>query len=481
MVTNVIMIYKNFHTKEPNIMQQKEIVYERIYNDFLIRLCEGEFPKGSSIPSLTDLCLYYNVGKNTILKVLQMLKENKFITTLPGKVGQVLFDNQNLNQYLMDLPGFVCDKAVLLDYYYAIRVLFPSIYTYASLACKEEQLKKVKVLVESFQNDVNSSDDYIHLSIHMFSELLSFIDNQLIKKIVEITMRKTILPGALLCGHQILYKELMLQSSRTMGILYEALENKDEALLNDCWKKILTLYPTIFEKALDLGIFPDNASKKEINIFQEMDTDKCFILASMFRRKILSGSYAPGDLLPSISEAKKMFKVSTITIRKAYQILSEMGFVQTINGRGTEVIAYLGQKPSKPLQQVALTKKSGYLESLVFLEITCPVLVAESSHISFPDLRYDLNSPWNPDYQYSIATIFYHLFNGMNSNAILSIYYVNSNQLYWGTYLPDVPANNKLKKDNHQQCLKVIDKLEQGNHIEASSMLLSLLKTLYPA
>ncbi len=58
------------------------------------------------------------------------------------------------------------------------------------------------------------------------------------------------------------------------------------------------------------------------------------------KRQILEGEYAIGSLLPTESELEKLFSVSRTTVRKAVEILSREGFVQTQQGRGTEVLDY---------------------------------------------------------------------------------------------------------------------------------------------
>lgn len=54
--------------------------------------------------------------------------------------------------------------------------------------------------------------------------------------------------------------------------------------------------------------------------------------------KILSGVYKKGELLPSEKELIEEYSVSRITVRKTLAILAEMGFVETIQGRGSVVL-----------------------------------------------------------------------------------------------------------------------------------------------
>jgi len=58
------------------------------------------------------------------------------------------------------------------------------------------------------------------------------------------------------------------------------------------------------------------------------------------RSRILDGDYAVGDLLPSEPELEKQYLVSRTTVRKAVEMLSREGLVETKQGRGTIVLDY---------------------------------------------------------------------------------------------------------------------------------------------
>ncbi|MEG0839939.1 MAG: GntR family transcriptional regulator [Hydrogenoanaerobacterium sp.] len=469
-----------FFPKGVDIIQNKEIVYEKIYSDFLIRLCEGEFPLGSHMPSLPELCTQYDVGKNTIIKVVQKLKNNGFIETSSGKVGQVLFDCNNLEQYVKELPGFVCDKDILLDYYYAMEILFPALYAYAPSAYSEEDLLKIKDLVEEFINCELDGKTYINLSIKLSEAITSAIENQLIKKIVEITMQKTMLPAMLLVGHNTVFTKLLFKVRDKIALLYEALKQNDKLQLKNCWGEILPIYNTILKEAISLGIFPNKPSTQMFNIFEVMDDEKSFIIATSFLEQILNGKYTNNDLLPSIAQAQSYYQVSEITVRRAYYILCEMGYTQTLNGIGTRVVSFFVPKSSYFLEQSAINRKEYYCEAVEFLEVTCADIVRAAKFLPFSKLRNDMDSPWNFKHRYSVAIIFYHLFKGANSDAVFSMYNVAGTYLYWTSYLKGIPATEELGEINHAECINAIDLLEHKSFDEATELLLKLLRTLYP-
>jgi len=62
-------------------------------------------------------------------------------------------------------------------------------------------------------------------------------------------------------------------------------------------------------------------------------------VADDIRQKILDGTFAPGDMLPSEPELLSIYNVSRITVRQAISLLVEEGLVERIQGKGTYVQA----------------------------------------------------------------------------------------------------------------------------------------------
>jgi DNA-binding GntR family transcriptional regulator len=59
---------------------------------------------------------------------------------------------------------------------------------------------------------------------------------------------------------------------------------------------------------------------------------------SELRKRLESGEYAKGTLLPTEAELQEQFHVSRVTIRKAVELLSSEGYVVSQQGRGTKVL-----------------------------------------------------------------------------------------------------------------------------------------------
>lgn len=55
--------------------------------------------------------------------------------------------------------------------------------------------------------------------------------------------------------------------------------------------------------------------------------------------QIEQGAYKAGDLLPSEKELVELTGVSRVTVRQALRILSEAGYIETLQGKGSRVLA----------------------------------------------------------------------------------------------------------------------------------------------
>ncbi len=62
-------------------------------------------------------------------------------------------------------------------------------------------------------------------------------------------------------------------------------------------------------------------------------------LVSQIKNEIIAGTLAEGEVLPSVRSLSAELKISSLTVKKAYDYLEEEGFVTTVHGKGTFVNA----------------------------------------------------------------------------------------------------------------------------------------------
>ncbi len=71
-----------------------------------------------------------------------------------------------------------------------------------------------------------------------------------------------------------------------------------------------------------------------MKILQNSDVPIYKQIATQFKDDIMSGSIAEGEYLPSIRGLAKDLKISVITTMKAYEQLSDEGWISPVKGKG---------------------------------------------------------------------------------------------------------------------------------------------------
>lgn len=66
-------------------------------------------------------------------------------------------------------------------------------------------------------------------------------------------------------------------------------------------------------------------------------------VVNQIKAQIISGELKDGDVLPSVRNMAAELRISSLTVKKAYDFLEKEGLVTTIHGKGTFVNATDGQ------------------------------------------------------------------------------------------------------------------------------------------
>lgn len=57
-------------------------------------------------------------------------------------------------------------------------------------------------------------------------------------------------------------------------------------------------------------------------------------IANQIKTLVIQGNLKPGEAIPSIRSLAKSLKISVITVRNAYELLKNMGFIESLPGKG---------------------------------------------------------------------------------------------------------------------------------------------------
>ena len=84
-------------------------------------------------------------------------------------------------------------------------------------------------------------------------------------------------------------------------------------------------------------------------------------IADSFRNDILAGRLKEGEYLPSIRELAKDLRISVITTMKAYEMLSDEGYITAAQGKGY----YVNSQDSELLKEQHLRKVESSLNDAI--------------------------------------------------------------------------------------------------------------------
>lgn len=86
-------------------------------------------------------------------------------------------------------------------------------------------------------------------------------------------------------------------------------------------------------------------------------------ISDQIRSQIQKGLLKSGELLPSVRSCAREYKISALTVKKAYDLLEKEGLVHTVQGKGTfvaeispQILAEENQKRIEELFQTAIDK-----------------------------------------------------------------------------------------------------------------------------
>ena len=85
----------------------------------------------------------------------------------------------------------------------------------------------------------------------------------------------------------------------------------------------------VFTEDICMKIILNNSSM--IPIYQQ--------LIDQIKNHIIDGTLKENEILPSVRSLSGQLRISSLTVKKAYDNLEEDGFVQTVHGKGTFVLA----------------------------------------------------------------------------------------------------------------------------------------------
>jgi len=112
---------------------------------------------------------------------------------------------------------------------------------------------------------------------------------------------------------------------------------------------------------------------KQKSIFASPGIPLYYQLENVLREKITSGTFPPGERLPTEIELIEAYGVSRITVRQALSALTEEGLIERQQGRGT----FVANRRSRKGRFSGTIHLTGSLDELIAMGMDTPVKILE--------------------------------------------------------------------------------------------------------
>lgn len=419
-------------------MSEKNTLFSGVYDDLKARIITGQFPAGSTFPSIQKIREEYQIGFRTAREVTGQLCEEGLIVIQPRKAPVVSPDFSPVSEETAAMK-ILSDKDSLFDVYETVICLLPPLLTFASQKCNLEFLPHYKQAVKAIRRGLKQ--DEWRILFLLCQEMLRFCGNPLISDLYASLARYSHLsclfeePKTQMC-------DILKKAGQFVNILTLQNPYKECKLLTIAFKELrdgvaksLALLEMQYGEAgaAHKEAFRWNTSYSYIPNYHYTD-----IMLDLIT-KIASGFYPSGSYLPHEAALAQEYGVSLATLRKALYELQNWGYCKTFNVKGT-IVLDLGDQhpiPADAIHNPAYKKKALlYLYSIQFMSLIIEPSAQEAlPHFTDTDRQTLLAQMNDPDVNI-IKTIVDTIILRLPLNAMKTILKKTEEMLRWTYCFP---------------------------------------------
>nr|WP_288973831.1 GntR family transcriptional regulator [uncultured Blautia sp.] len=446
-------------------MKPQETKFEFVYKEIKQCILDGQILPGNSLPSSRAFCDQFHVSRYTINRVFDALREEGLIEIQPRLAPRVV-TRQDAPNSSDTVTEILKQKDSILQVYQTFALIMPSIQVFASQGCDIEimphykQAMKVSRLGLSaggWRPSSNLGYDILRIGGNsLFSELYSTFG--LYNKLTFFTEK---------CPY---FSQHFLKGSVSVtGVIIDILKGTDPTVKYDQLTEMYQRLTDSIESTLDYlsDVSPECSAQTNLsfswNPMRGQDYYHSKIVDDL-NRKIGLGEYAVGMYLPYEKQLASQYGVSLSTVRKALSELEQRGFVKTLNGKGTIVIA----PDDTRSHQLALN--SGYAEkALRYLHalqlmvlIIYPASLAAAPRFTKEELD-QLEDKFASRGSVYIADMFEAILKHTTLEPLSVILSETCRLLDWGHHFACYPSRKHSIPCLNKQTIKAFQQLREGN------------------
>lgn len=319
-------------------MEQKETRFDYVYENLKRRIMDGTLQKGNRIPSARKLSDEFQISIFTIKKVIAALKEEGLIAIEPRYAPVVIYQSDNSSEQYEE-AAILSQQDLILSVYQTMALTLPSILTFASQDCPIESLPHYKQKTK-FSKTYNESAAWRSLTL-LIKEILNFTNNPLFSDLFASFNIYARLPYFVERNPYFAERFLNQKVPITTRSI-ESLRGKDSIKKYHWLERTYTeLYACIEDSLRQLRTdYPDAPPSSDVQFVWQPNRGRNYSYMRIVQdltHRIAKAAIPVGTILHEGSLAEE-YGVSVSTVRSALAVMSQRGFIEILNGKGSKVI-----------------------------------------------------------------------------------------------------------------------------------------------
>ena len=304
-----------------------ELVYEYLHSCILFE----RFPYGSKLPSIQDIARRFNVAKETVRRIFKQLEAEGLLHVDARKLAVVCYQRKQ------------DDLSYTLQYFHNRQYLFDDVYQSANIVFSA-LMKEASALLDKADRQailtILQGKQLYHLEnmTHICLLYLGKLNNALIVSFFLEIIRYLRFPY-LDCHNLLKTWELRTEQSTSILILLDKIKHYE----NSPWANTEIYMPQIYMDLVrqELNCHPPMQPIERIPFrwkIHRKHPQLCQTIAANILHQIKEGKLCYGEFLPSHSALVESLHVSNSTVRRALDLLDNLGFVETVQGKGRRLL-----------------------------------------------------------------------------------------------------------------------------------------------
>ena len=447
-------------------MEEKQTLYSYLHRTLREQIITGYLPHGAALPSIQRLSEMYHVGIRTVRDALDALRREGLICTQERRVATVSYrwpagdGGESFDRSALE------NKSSILAVYKTMAALIPGLLAVSARSCSrvelserckplvragkggpEEKWRTVSALLchllDASQNPL-FRDVYTHLE--MYSRTPYFLEQKRFRTLI-----------ADYNDYQdTLWAISALQEGEPEKIIhrFSAVFHSTADAVRVYLDEVSSRYPAAVENRD--GVFSWNAERGRGHYYMQITRDLI--------DKIAAGVYREGAFLPSEAALAQHYKVSVSTIRNALTSLCRLGFGQTFNGRGTQIIRQDNQAIFQCMKNKAYKKDTLLcLSGLQFMIVA----IGPAARLAFPrigpDKQVQLLDKIKAAGEIPLEQIQRGIIDALPLQPLRLILQEVSRSFLWSYYFSFFSRNGQSSKQLNRESLDAFRRLQTGD------------------